>query len=181
MDSRALLRKTKDRFLNDSGIFMFLRSSVSSQIASWLDMGVAFVLFAFAGFYPWISTAVGAIAGGVVNCCINYRFTFHAGACSYKAVAVKYAIVWVGSLVLNTAGTSLVYEILKHWTWLETTAGFTPDGCFAAARLGVSLVVSVFWNYLLQRSFVYVPRKFDAGAVRFVDNMLHLKNRNNDN
>ncbi|MCM1482905.1 MAG: GtrA family protein [Muribaculaceae bacterium] len=161
---------------SDKFIYTFLRSAVSSQTASWVDLGTAFILFAFVGLTPWLSTAIGAVMGGVINCIINYKYTFHAQGCPWKAVAVKYAMVWVGSLLLNSFGTQALYYILCKWHWLESL-GFRPDGYFAAARLVVSLLVSWFWNFLLQRYFVYSITRFDSIAIKLVD---LLKFKHND-
>ena len=147
---------------------MYVRSSISSQIASWTDMGVGFVLFSLWGLYPWLATAIGAVAGGVLNCCINYKFTFRASGCSVKAVSVKYTIVWIGSLLLNTAGTALLYLLFDKWG-LITALGLSEDGKYATARLFVSLIVSIFWNYLLQKNFVYVKGKYDPQCERLLD------------
>lgn len=148
----------------------FLRSIVASQTASWVDMGLGFALFAWLDLMPWLSTAIGAFAGGVINCIINYRFTFHTSNLSWKSVIVKYAMVWLGSVTLNSVGTEALYYLLQRWDWLETI-GFRPDGYFAAARLIVSGIVSVFWNFLLQKSFVYRHTKFDPVAIRIVESV----------
>lgn len=167
------ISKIKDRFINGGDIVTtFLRSSVSSQIASWIDMGVGFVFFAFAHLLPWLSTAIGAVCGGIVNCIINYRFTFHATSLPVKAVAVKYALVWTGSLLLNVYGTQLGYDLLDKLTFLQDL-GFKPNGYYAAARLSVSLIVSIFWNFLMQKNFVYKARGIDPYAIRFVDLFMH--------
>ena len=108
----ASFKEIKDKVVNGGGLFTFLRSSMSSQIASWIDMGTRFIFFSFilASLEPFyrsnLSVAIGAIIGGVVNCCINYRFTFHASGQNVKAVIVKYFLVWVGSLLLNMYGTT---------------------------------------------------------------------------
>lgn len=155
-----------ERLLKSNNIvFTFLRSIVSSQVASWVDMGLSFCLFAFLHFVPWLATAVGAIAGGVINCIINYRFTFRAEGCPWSAVVVKYAMVWAGSLTLNSLGTHGLYMLLGNWDFLERI-GFNPAGYFAAARVVTSLLVSWFWNFLLQRSFVYRHTRFDKYAIR---------------
>ena len=167
------MNKVLSKVMNGGGWFTFIRSSISSQIASWIDMGTSFVFFAFvfAALDPFyrsnLSVAVGAVVGGIVNCCINYRFTFHAQGQSVQAVAVKYALVWVGSLLLNMYGTTGVATLLSHWQWL-LDIGFKPDGIFAAARLFASLVVSLAWNFVLQRNFVYRPSRFDRYAIAFV-------------
>lgn len=164
---------------SDKLFFTYLRSIVASQSASWLDMGLGFALFAWLGLMPWLSTALGAIAGGVLNCIINYRFTFHANGCDWRAITVKYILVWIGSLLLNAFGTQAVYFLLQQWTWLETI-GFRPDGYFAAARLFVSLMVSWFWNFALQRYFVYRTCSFDRYAIAAV-NKFDIKSKYNGN
>ncbi len=177
-------RKVADKVLrSDSLIFTFLRSVVSSQAASWSDMIVRMVMFAFVlqsvdPFYRSnISVACGALVGGIVNCTINYRFTFHAAGQSVKAVIVKYALVWTGSLLLNMYGTTFTCEALSRWQFL-IDIGFTPDGIFAASTLAVSLLVSWFWNFALQRYFVYRPSAFDPWAIRIVD-AFTFKHKNN--
>ncbi len=179
----------KDKFVNGEGLVStFLRSSVSSQMASWVDLGMSmlFYAFVFTALDPFyrsnLSVAVGAIAGGIVNCCINYRFTFHAKGQSVKAVSVKYFLVWTGSLLLNMYGTTGLATLLSHWEWL-LNLGFKPDGIFAAARLSASLAVSWGWNFVLQRNFVYRPTWFDRHAIKLVDTFSprHAKKQATDN
>ena len=62
---------------SDKIAFTFLRSIVSSQAASWVDLFMGFALFAWVGFTPFLSTAIGAFAGGVINCMINYLSLIH--------------------------------------------------------------------------------------------------------
>lgn len=169
-------KKVADKLLNsDSLIYTFLRSIVASQAASWLDMILSFVLFAWVNLTPFLSTAIGAFSGGVLNCIINYRFTFHAAGVPWKAVAVKYGLVWVGSLLLNAYGTQVLYYLFSSWSWLEEI-GFKPDGYFAAARLLASLIVSWAWNFILQRYFVYRNTRYDHHFIRVV-NRFSIKNK----
>ncbi len=170
----SMLTKSKEKLVSGNGIFTFLRSSISSQIASWIDMGVRMIFFAFVfsglpQFYRSnLSVAIGAICGGIINCCINYRFTFHAKGQSVKAVGVKYFLVWTGSLLLNMYGTTFAAGGLSHWRFL-IDIGFRPDGIFAASTLMVSLIVSLGWNFVLQRNFVYRASPFDRCAIAFID------------
>jgi len=167
----GLLGKIANKFMYGGGVFTFIRSSLSSQVASWVDMGSSIGMVAL-GMSEWIATPVGAVLGGIVNCCINYKFTFHAGDCPVKAVAVKYVMVWLGSVLFNTVGTSLLAGVFDNWHILEAI-GFTTVGSYAAARLIVSLVVSLAWNFLMQKSFVYKHReKFDPCAIRMVDGLM---------
>ncbi|MCM1452110.1 MAG: GtrA family protein [Clostridium sp.] len=159
------LRAIGDKVLNSDRVeFAFLRSAVSSQTASWVDLFLGFALFAWVGLAPWLSTAIGAVAGGVVNCIINYKFTFHANDCPWRAVIVKYVMVWFGSMSLNSFGTQTLYWAFSGWDYLREI-GFNDDGTYAAARLLVSLLVSWFWNFLLQHRFVYRVTSFDPTAI----------------
>jgi len=170
----STFKKIGDKIVNGGGFFTFIRSSISSQIASWTDMGtrMLFYAFVFSALEPFyrsnLSVAVGAIIGGIVNCTINYRFTFHASGQSVKAVIVKYLIVWTGSLLLNMYGTTYLSMFLSKWDFL-LDIGFKPDGIFAASTLLVSLAVSLAWNFVLQRNFVYRRSPFDRYAIAIVD------------
>lgn len=171
-----LFKKVIDKFLYGKGVFTFIRSSLSSQIASWIDMGSGIGLVAM-GVSTWLATPIGAVLGGIVNCCINYRFTFRATDCSVKAVAVKYILIWVGSVVFNTVGTAQLSRVLDNWNILEAL-GFTDVGSYAAARVFVSLVVSLAWNFLMQKYFVYRRRDaFDPYAIQAVDGLLWVFKR----
>lgn len=164
------LRKVKEQFLNDNGVvFTLLRSGASSQLCGWIDMIVSFVLFAFCNMTPWMSTATGAFVGGVFNCIINYRFTFHARDVAWRAVITKFLFVWVGSLLLNSFGTQILYYLVRDWHWLTSTIGLGDDSIFLAARLLVSLIVSLAWNFILQRNFVYRQTRIDEHILRALD------------
>ncbi|MDE5997585.1 MAG: GtrA family protein [Muribaculaceae bacterium] len=157
----------------------FLRSAVSSQASGWVDFIVGFVMFywIFNQHLSWLATGIGVVAGGIVNCIICYKFTFRADNCSWKAVVVKYSLVWVGNLILNSGGTELLYILLKKWNVLEEM-GFKTAGYYSTARIIMSLLVSWFWNFILQRNFVYRPSKFDPYAERFMSSLfsfLHIK------
>lgn len=156
----GFFKRLKQKFLNGTGIFMFLRSVVTSQISSYADFLVCFVLYAWVSLGSGPATALGAVAGGIVNCLINYKFTFKMRECSYWAIGVKFFLVWLGSLLLNTFGTVLLTQILTDSTLLDNW-GMVQNLRYTIARLTVAIVVSVFWNYLLHRYFVFRATKFD--------------------
>ncbi|MBO4943325.1 MAG: GtrA family protein [Muribaculaceae bacterium] len=167
-----------DRLLrSNSLVFTYLRSIVSSQCAGWADMFIGFVFFAWIGFEPLTATMIGAFCGGVINCILNYRFTFRAQGVDWRAVIVKYALVWIGSMLLNSYGTQRVYSLISDMTWLENI-GFRPDGYYAAARIFTSLMVSWFWNFVLQRYFVYRSVWVDRPIVRVMKAAGFKKSKN---
>lgn len=148
----------------------FLRSAVSSQASGWVDFITGFVFFqwVFAQHLSWLASGIGVVAGGVVNCMLCYKFTFRAENVPWKAVVVKYALVWIGNLILNSGGTEVLQILLQKWNILEEM-GFKNAGYYATARLVMSLLVSWFWNFVLQRNFVYRPSAFDPYAVKFMN------------
>lgn len=156
---------------NDGFIFTLLRSGASSQLCGWIDMIVSFVLFAFCDLTPWLSTALGALVGGIFNCIINYRFTFHSEGLEWRPVIVKFIFVWIGSLLLNSFGTQIIYYLIDDWRWLTDTVGLGQDSIFLTARLFVSLVVSIIWNFLLQRNFVFKRNPIDPYIIKLMDRL----------
>lgn len=170
--ARDALQKAKEKFLHNDGFFFtLLRSSLSSQVCGWIDTLISFLAFALCGFTPFLSTAIGAFIGGVMNLTINYRFTFHARNVDWRAALAKYIFVWVGSLLLNSFGTQIVYHTVRGWHWLQEVTNIAEDGTFLAARLFVALMVSLCWNFLLQRNFVFKPTRLDPYINRFLDHI----------
>ena len=52
--------------------------------------------------------------------------------------------------------------------------GFKPDGFFAAARLLTSLIVSLAWNFNLQRYFVFRNTRFDEKIIALIESFPSL-------
>lgn len=171
------LSKIGSKFIHsNSMIFTLIRSGLSAQMCGWLDLGVSFAMFAWLDLKPVYAAAIGAFVGGVANCIVNYKFTYHVKDCPWNAVIVKFIMVWIGSLMLNAFGTEAIYWVLTRWKWLETI-GFKPDGFFTAARLATALIVSLAWNFLLQVNFVYKHVKFDRHAIKIANIFLPRKYR----
>ena len=144
--------KTKKRH----SLFMFLRAQLSAQFATLADFILTYVCFQWLGIYYVIATSIGAITGGIVNCVINYKWAFATKDCQFKWVFFKYILVWVGSFLLNVGGVYLLVELLKHHTYLwERASGFY----LIIAKIIVSVLVSVGWNYVLHRYFVFQDAK----------------------
>lgn len=139
---------------------MFLRSVVTSQISAYTDFIVSFIFYALISLSAGISAMIGATAGGIVNCLINYKFTFRMRESSYLAIGIKFFLVWLGSLLLNTFGTQYLTNVLDGSSLLDSV-NMVDNIRFTIARILTSIVVSVFWNFLLQRYFVFRSTAFD--------------------
>ena len=140
--------KTKKRH----SLFMFLRAQLSAQFATLADFILTYVCFQWLGIYYVMATSIGAITGGIVNCVIKYKWAFATKDCQFKWVFFKYVLVWIGSFLLNVGGVYLLVELLKHHTYLwERASGFY----LIIAKIIVAVIVSVGWNYILHRYFVF--------------------------
>ncbi|GHV71678.1 CDP-alcohol phosphatidyltransferase [Bacteroidia bacterium] len=149
------IKKTINNIVGKGGIFMFLRAQLSSQLASLSDFLITIVLAKVFGIYYVYATFSGSVCGGITNCIVNYRWTFKAMGIKKRYVAVKYLMVWVGSIFLNTSGTYMMTELLRKITWLTELFGHMFDDIFIVSKIIVSLIVGFAWNYNMQRIFVY--------------------------
>lgn len=122
-------------------IYTFVKAQLSAQIATVADFGMTVFLTEVCGMWYAYATFLGAVSGGIVNCCVNYRWVFHAQGQKKKYVALRYFIVWAGSIALNTFGTYALTEI--------------SGTNYIIVKALVAVVVGLFWNYQMQRLFVF--------------------------
>ena len=125
-------------------IITFCKAQFSAWIASAIDFLVTIITAHFIGFWYGYSTFVGALAGGIVNCAINYRWVFRPNGIKKRRVVTRYIIVWTGSIMLNTLGTLVLTEL----------TGFS----FIIVKAIIAVIVAVVWNYQMQRLFVFKKR-----------------------
>ncbi|MDE5572643.1 MAG: GtrA family protein [Muribaculaceae bacterium] len=170
--SPAWFSKLKEKVIHSDGFFFTLvRSSMSSQLCGWIDTITSFLVFSLFNLTAWLSTAIGAFVGGILNCIINYRFTFHAVGVDWRVALTKFIFIWAGSLLLNSFGTQAVYSLVKGWPWFENVTGIGEDSIFLASRLFVALTVSLCWNFLLQRNFVFRTTRFDPYIAKLLSKL----------
>jgi putative flippase GtrA len=120
---------------------VLLRHQAGSVVATIVDYTVMIGLVSVAGAAPTAGTAIGAASGGAVNFLLGRRWIFRSTGAHAAPQAGRYAIVSFGSLVLNTCGVHVLADILHYH--------------YVAARLAVSFLVSLLWNFPLQRTFVF--------------------------
>ena len=152
------IKRLGKKISENGGIFMFIRAQFSSQIASIFDFLVTIILATIFNVYYVYATFTGSVCGGIINCIVNYKWTFKSKECRKSHVAIKYAIVWVGSILLNTSGTYLMTESLMKIPWLRALTDQYLEDFFIIPKIIVSLLVGFLWNYNMQRIFVYRNR-----------------------
>ncbi len=121
---------------------LFLKAKAASSIATGSDYLVTIVLKEWLQLWYLAAVGIGMIVGGVVNFSLGRsQWVFQASQKSVSEQAVKYLIVWAGNFVLVWIG---VYG-LSEWAGLN----------YMISKTIVSLIVSVTYNYVLQKDFVF--------------------------
>lgn len=124
-----------------SEIFKFCKAQCSAWIASAVDFGMTILLANICGIWYAYATFVGAVSGGITNCSINYKWVFHAFGLKKHVAAMRYTLVWCGSIILNTCGTYLLTELSGQ--------------NYLISKVLVAVLVAVCWNYELQSHYVF--------------------------
>ena len=119
----------------------FIKAQAASLTATIVDFTVTILLKEV--FHCWylLASILGTISGGVVNFTMNRSWVFHANDQKIQYQAIKYILVWVGNLVLVSGGVFLL-----------TNYG---NISYVVSKISVSLVVGFFYNYILQKRFVF--------------------------
>ena len=136
-------------------VWLFMKAQLSAQIATVIDFLITILLVKLFGIYYLYATFIGSVVGGIVNCVINYEWVFKAEDCKKIHVGLKYFIVWGGSILINTWGTFALTEWLAGMKWVNGLLGYYVYDVFILSKITVALLVAFFWNYYLQRVFVY--------------------------
>lgn len=126
-------------------LLTFCKAEASALVASGADFALTIALVELLGVWYGYATLAGAIVGGVVNCAVNYRWVFQARHLGHMGVAMRYLVVWVGSIVLNTLLTTLMTE----------ATGIS----YIVSKTAVACAVAVLWNYQMQRTYVFHYRE----------------------
>lgn len=119
----------------------FGRAQVSSIAATIVDFGTLFASVEILHVWYVLGVALGASLGAVTNFLLGRHWSFKATQDEVAGQAARYALVSGGSLLLNTVG---VYAI---------TEGFGLK--YGFSKVLTSLLVGVFFNFPLQRRYVF--------------------------
>ena len=130
----------------------FTKAQLASLIATGVDFLVFSVLLKWAGVPPVATTVAasarvtfygvtGTLCGGFTYFMIGRNWVFNAQDIKWMAQVNRYVPVWIGNLVLNASGLYL----LTRYT------GIQPMW----AKVITATLVAVFYNYPLQKRFVF--------------------------
>lgn len=130
-------------------LYTFGKAEVTASMGSAVDFGLAFMLSDIVGIYYGLANALGVMAGGVTNCCLNYRYVFGDSNRRKRSVAWRYFIVWAISWLLNSGGTIALTEFINSHERLDIH--------YLIPKSVVSILVALLVNYPAQRKFVFKP------------------------
>jgi putative flippase GtrA len=126
----------------------FTKAQLASLLATGVDFLVTAVLLRWAGIPPVAASArvtfygvTGTLCGGFTYFMISRSWVFNAQEKKWMAQVNRYVPVWIGNLVLNGSGLYL----LTRYTGIQPML----------AKAITATLVAVFYNYPLQKRFVF--------------------------
>ena len=125
----------------DATLAQLGKHQIGSLVATVVDFGSMVAWVQLVHVSPVGATALGATAGGVTNFLLGRSWIFRAAAVAALPQALRYAVVSAASAGWNSAGEWLVHDRLGVQ--------------YLLARAIVAVVVSLAWNYPMQRHFVF--------------------------
>lgn len=135
--------ETKNRTIA-LGITLF-KAQISSMIATGFDWFLTFSLTHWFNTWYVTSTIVGATTGGVTNFILNRNWTFNSADCRknpvFKGQIIRYTLVWVCSIILNTFGTVFLTEVIMF--------------NYMISKIITAVSVAICFNYLMQKNYVF--------------------------
>lgn len=124
-----------------SGLVSFIRYNISAIIATGVDFLTLIALTELLDLYYVISTVAGAAFGATVAFVLNRNWSFESKNEQKRVQSLKYVLVALGSLALNTFGVFALTE----WMGVQ----------YVISKTIAAVIVAVSYNYLLSKYFVF--------------------------
>jgi len=119
----------------------FFKAQVSAFSSTVVDFSTALVGVELFNINYLPGSVAGNIAGGITNFYLGRNWVFGKGVKSTGHQAVRYLLIWLGSMLLNSSGVYLLVEY----------AGLN----YILGKCIMSLLVSVTFNYFSHSYFVF--------------------------
>jgi len=120
------------------------RHQLGAVVATGVDFAAMIFSVEALGVTPVVGTGAGAALGAVTSFALSRACVFRAHSGHWAVQASRYALVSVVSAGLNMLGEHLVHDSARMQ--------------YVLARVLVSIVISVAWNFPMQRRFVFRDR-----------------------
>ncbi len=119
----------------------FLKYNIVAIVATASDFLTFILLFKLFKVWYVDATFIGALTGGTVAFTLNRNWTFIKKNGKLTKQAIKYIIVWAGSIFLNTYGLYLFVE--------------NSEISEIISKIIVSIIVGIGFNYFMYKYFVF--------------------------
>lgn len=120
----------------------FLKAQATSLISTMIDYLVFGLLHEIFGVWYLIANIIGVTSGGVTNFLLGRYWAFSSKEENIEGQALKFFIVWMGNLILNTGFVFGLTEMLGNKNaWIS--------------KIVVSVIIGIGYNYVLQKFFVF--------------------------
>jgi putative flippase GtrA len=117
------------------------RHQAGAVAATVVDFAAMIAVVERLGFSPVAGTVVGASLGAITNFLLGRVWVFPRHSGHWAAQGSRYAVVSAASAGWNALGEHLAHDV----------AGMQ----YVLARVVVSIVVSLLWNFPMHRRFVF--------------------------
>lgn len=125
-------------------VFVFAKAQMSAFTGGLLDYSVMIFCTEILHIHYTISIAIGGVIGAVLNFSVNRYWTFNDNKAHHLPVGtqlIKFIFVVAGSIALKSSGTYL----FTNWWKLD----------YKITRIIVDIIVSLGFNYVLQKYWVF--------------------------
>lgn len=122
---------------------IFIKAQISSFISTIVDFGITIFLKEGCGLWYLFSTSAGSILGGMTNFALGRRWVFKSTEFHPGFQAIRYLLVWGGSILLNIGSVFLLTSI-GHLNYL-------------LSKIFTAVIIGISFNYILQYKFVFNP------------------------
>jgi putative flippase GtrA len=130
-------------------LFTFTKAQIAAFSGGIVDYLAMIAITEFAGIHYAYSIVISGIIGAYVNFKVNKGWTFQSSESAYHSSTqvqlIKFSLVVLNSVLLKAAGTYLITTYIKTDYYIS--------------RLIVDAVVSLIFNYNLQKYWVFRKKK----------------------
>ena len=143
MQNRSNTNFSSERFISSSSL-VFLRAQLSAFTGGAVDYACMILLTTYGHIFYGFSILVSGSIGAVINFSINRYWTFKRTDVASRSQLQKFIVVVIGSILLKSSGTWLLTTILNF--------------DYRISRLCIDLLVSLGFNFTMQRYWVFTNR-----------------------
>ena len=142
--------------LKKKSILVFGKAQISAFVGGLCDYGIMIFCVELLHLSVKNSIVIGGLIGAVINFSINKYWTYQSVKPSLTSQLLKFYIVVAGSIFLKSNGTVFLTSIL-HIDYKIT-------------RLIVDLFVSIGFNFMLQKYWVFKTSTISESINKMSDN-----------